>query len=74
MFFKPKIVEFSNGKYGVRVNWFFGWRFVSTNPNYTFFFKSDIRACCQFETFKYAKEILSNYVELNSKISYKVLT
>ncbi len=27
-----KIVQFSNGKYGVRTYWFFGWYFIDTKP------------------------------------------
>lgn len=27
-----KIVQFSNGKYGVRTRWFFGWWFIDAKP------------------------------------------
>ena len=27
MFFRPRLVQFDNGKFGVRLGWFFGWKF-----------------------------------------------
>ena len=53
-----KIVQFENGKYGVRVYWLFGWYFLSKHGVYNWKDVEGVADYCQLETFEEAKKLL----------------
>ena len=53
-----KIVQFENGKYGVRLFWFFGWFFSSKHGVYNWKDVEGVANYCQLKTFEDAKKLL----------------
>ena len=55
-----KIVQFENGKYGVRIYWLFRWHFASCSiyASGAFYDPEEIQKYCQLKTFEEAKKLL----------------
>lgn len=64
-----KIVQFSNGKYGVRTYWFFGWHFKSRTPGFNWTLGSECIDCCFVNTIDDAKKLANR----KQKTDYKIL-
>ncbi len=47
--FKPHVVQFNNGKYGVR-RWRFGWEYRSSTNSYWWAKDSEYFQCCMLNT------------------------
>lgn len=52
-----KIVQFSNGKYGVRTYWCFGWFFKSATPGYHWRDEKYVKDYCMFDTLESARNV-----------------
>lgn len=63
-----KLIQFDNGKFGVRAHWFFGWRFYDLRNDGFFWPKSSIFFCdCMG-----SREKAENFISFK-KMSYKVV-
>jgi hypothetical protein len=73
--FKPKLVRFEDGKYGVRTNFsIIGWKFASIFGDYSFSFPEHVDKHCKTNDLETAKNVFERVSTINKpRNRYKLI-